>query len=289
MSKLSSKEDRDRTRASQDSAGAPIVKLEKGHNFILLLTEDYEEGFNHWIKIKDKTYRRGCVGGLEAKGWAVDDCLACELTMEQYTLKKAALEEGDKKLAEEYNDKGNKLKAGYAAVFPAVKFKSLVEKKKVKTKKGVIKTIKVAIPDYEEYEIGKLSLSHTQMDKLMDLVDEEKYERIQDGVDLVAYCLDFHKVKEGNKRYAELKEIIPSKRKITFEIDDSDLPDTSKEFEVRDDLEKLVELYKGEVYDEDEEYIEEELDKKKQEKGKGKKGKGKSRNIEEEDDDDIPF
>jgi len=286
MSKLSREEDRDKTRASdREAGGSPYVKLEEGHNFILLLSEDYEEGFNHWLKIKDKNHKRACAGGLEAKGWALDECDYCDLVLEQYEMKKAALDEGDKKLAEEYNTKGNKLRAGYAAVFPVVKFKSIVEKKKVRTKKGKVKIVKMSVPDYDEYVVGKLSLSHTQITMLMDIVDEEKYDRIESGLDLLKYALDFYTEKPGKKKYAELKEIIPSKRKVSFDVEDKDLPDVSKEFDIKDDAEKIIGLYKGEVYDEDEEdeYIEEELDKEKSKKGK----KGKSKKKVEEDDEDT--
>ncbi|KKN52020.1 hypothetical protein LCGC14_0616720 [marine sediment metagenome] len=287
MSKLSNDEDRARTKASRGSmGGTKVLKIIEGHTFILLLTEEYEEGFNHWVKIflegkkEPKIYKRTCPGGLEAKGWAPDECSLCELSMAQFDLKKAAKEASDSVLAEEYNDKGNDLRASYSAVFPAVKFATLSSRKEVKSAKGKTKTAKVYRPDYVDFQIGKVMLTHAQITKLIDLVEDDAYPQIEEGTDLAVFVLDFVKEKVGDKKFAELTKIIPSKKKSKFELEE-EIPDLGDEFEIEDDLEKIVALYNGEEDTEGDEYEEEEL-----EKDTGKKD-GKKNQAKDEGEDDF--
>jgi len=309
MPKLSSKEDRKNTResSSRDNQGN-LIKLEEGHNFIVLLEEDYEEGYTHWVKIKGKTYRRTCLGGLETKGWDPESCELCNLSLEMYDMKKAANLDGDKLLAKDYNERGNNIRSNYSGVFKAIKFPAIVER--TKDKRG--KSIKKHVPDYEEYEVGKIALTHAQVDKLFDLVEEDEPDFITEGSDVIMRVLDFHKGKEGDDVYARLKEIRPSKRKFDFkkleeDFDEEAVPDISEEFALDEDLDKIADLYRAELEGgEEEEYEEEELEKKsskgkkkKKSKPKGVKKAAKEEDEEEEDedidleeddfDDDEPF
>ena len=307
MSKISSTDDRKHTRDSKSGGGGNIISLDEGHNFIVLLSEDYEEGYSHWIDVAGKKYKRTCDAGLEEKGWDPEGCALCALALELYDLKKAANLEGDKLLAKDYNDKGNDIRSAYSAVFQAIKFKSVLER--IKDKKTG-KSKKKYLPDYEEYDVGKLNLTHAQITKLFDLIEDDE-SLISDGEDLICRVIDIHKKKEGDDIYARVKEIIPSKRKFNLskiEFDEEDAPDISDEFEEAEDLDRLADLYKADMEgDEEEEYEEEELEEKKSSKGKKKKEKkkGKKNKVrkaveadeeeeleeegDEEEDDDIPF
>ena len=297
MAKLSSKEDRQFTKDAVTSSNlGNILKLDEGHNFVVLLDEGYEENFVHWVHIGEKKYRRVCRGGLKAHGWApVDDspkkisaCEICALAAEQFEVKKDAKEAGDTALAEEYNKRGNNLRAGYVAVFQAIKFKVIMER--IQDKKG--KPRKRYVPDYDEMEVGKLNLTYAQAKKLLGLLreDEETGELpfgfIQDATDLVNRPLDFIKKKEEKKLYAEVQEVKPSKKLIELEINDGDVPDISGEFDFIDDLDKLADLYRGEIEStEEEDFEEQELEKKESKKSKsGKSGKKKKTKTEDEDD-----
>ena len=94
------------------------------------------------------------------------------------------------------------------------------------------------------------------------------------------------------------------KKVIEFEIAEDDIPETSKEFDFTDDLEKIVALYNGEDETESEgEYEEQELEPKQSSASEKKTGKktGKkttsvknkntisTKNAEILDDDEIPF
>jgi len=146
MSKISDSDDRKNTRDSKSSGGGNNLTLDEGHNFIILLQEDYEEGYVHWIKIAGKNMKRTCAAGLEAKGWDPEECSLCALALELFDMKKAAALEGDKLLAKDYNEKGNDIRAGYSAIFQAVKFKSVLErikdKKTGKSKRSIYRIMK---------------------------------------------------------------------------------------------------------------------------------------------------
>lgn len=302
MSKISSKGDRKQTEDLKTVSGN-LLGLDEGHNFIILLSENYEEGFTHWIAVGGKKYRRTCAAGLEEKGWDPEGCPLCALAMELFDMKKVANLEGDKPLAKDYNEKGNNIRSKYSAVFQAIKFKAIIER--IRDKKTG-KSKKKNLPDYEEYEIGKLSFTHAQISKLFDLIEDEN-SFISDGEDLVCRVLDLIKKKEGDDLYARLKEILPSKKEFDLskiEFNEEDVPDISGEFEEAEDLDKMADLYRAEMEgEEEEEYEEEELEKKSS-KGKSKKKKRKSKvrkaeeeegegeeseGEEEEEDDDIPF
>ncbi len=303
MSKISSSDDRKHTRDSKSGGGGNIISLDEGHNFIILLSEEYEEGYVHWIEIAGKKNKRTCAAGLEAQGWDPEECELCALALELFDMKKAANLEGDKLLAKDYNEKGNNIRSGYSAVFQAIKFKSVIER--IRDKKSG-KSKKKSLPDYEEYDVGKLNLTHAQVTKLFDLIEDDD-PLISDGEDLICRVLDFVKKKEGDNIYASVKEILPSKKKKKFnlskiEFEEEDAPDISDEFEEAEDLDKIADLYRAEMEgDEEEEYEEEELEKKSS-KGKVKKKKKskvkKAEDIDEEEldeegaeeeDDDIPF
>lgn len=282
MAKLSNEDDRKEAESAVSSSNVGnFLKIEEGHNFIVLLDEGFEQGFLHWVHIGDKIYRRVCKDGLENKGWNPDGCEICALTSEQYDLKKEAKSEGDKALAKEYNDRGNKLRANYSAVFRAVKIKAIIER--VKNKKTG-KMGKRYVPDFDEVEVGKLQLTHSQLKRLFLLVEineetgELPFNFIEDGKDLVNRPLDFIKKKEDKKLYAEVKTVMPMKQLIEFEVAEGDVPDVTDEFEFTDDLDKIVALYRGEIdgLDEDE-YEEQEIDK------KTSKGKGKKSNKDKDD------
>jgi len=297
MAKLSSAKDRQKSIDVNAKSGGEIIRIEDGHNWIALFFEDYIQGFIHWIKIGDKTYRRPCEAGLDGEGWAPDDCEYCALALEQYELKKLAKEEGDTALEKSYNEKGYKLKANYAAIFKAVKMGTVLKSGVNKTTKRPMKRY---LPDLEKLQVGKLSLTDAQLKTLFKLVEVNEetgdfpYSFIESGKDLENRPMDFKKIKDkdSNKTYTEVKEIIPSKKVLEFDIDEKDIPDTANEFDIIDDAEKIVALYKGESEIEDEgEYEEQELDNTATGKGKGK-GKTKelsTADAEILDDDEIPF
>jgi len=285
MPKLSSEDDRQEVETAVSSGGG-FIKLEEGHNFIVLLDEDFKHNFVHWVHVGDKVYRRICRGEIKGGGWAPDICEICALAAEQYELKKEAKAEGDKALAEEYNKRGNSLRAGYASAFLAVKLKTIVERKK---DKRTGKPVKKYVPDYDDIEVGKLQLTHAQTKKVLALVniDEETgelpYDFITTGDDLVNRPLDFIKKKEAKRLYAEVQNIRPAEGLVEFEIEETEIPDITGEFDFIDDLDKVVALYRGEAEGEEEEdYEEQEIDKK---AGKGKGVKG--RKVKEKEEGDI--
>ncbi len=277
MPKLSSEEDRKTVETAGRGGGGTYIKLEEGHNFVVLLDEDFKHSFVHWVHVGDKTYRRVCKAELDGKGWAPDECEICALAAQQYELMKEAKAEGDKALAEEYKTRGNRLRANYSSVFRAVKMKSVMERKK--NKQG--KVVKRFIPDFdEEPVVGKLQLTLPQTNRLFSLLkdDEETgelpYDFISVGGDLENRVLDFLKQREGDKKYAELKKIIPSKDSLELDIGEDELPDIESEFIFIDDLDEVVSLYSGEAEcAEEDDYEEQEIEKK---TSKGKTTRKKS-------------
>jgi len=296
MANLNNDSDVKNTR-SQGEGNSSFLKLEEGHNFILILEPEYSEGYTHWVTAGGEAYKRTCSGGLEYRGWDPDNCPLCALALEQYELKKEAKENGDKKLAEEYNEKGNDLRSGYFAYFKAVKFGVITERKKLK---GKDKTVKVSVPDFEEIKVGKLRLTYSQINKLFELVGDDECEEISEGQDLLEYVVDFVKLKEGNKRYAEVKQVKIFGETEEIEIGETELPDVSniKDFPEEEDLEDIAAIYRNanDESEEDDEYYEEELEAPKPKKTATKKKtvtkatttKKKTKKIIDEEDD-IPF
>jgi len=285
MPKLSSDKDRQAIVDAGKGGLGNILGLVEGHNFIIILDDDFLHGFLHWVLIGDKRYRRPCRAELKGGGWAPDVCELCSLSSEMFDLRKEAKEEDDKVLADEYNERGKHLRANYAAVFKAVKCKAVIERKKVKGGGYV----KVAVPDFDNMEVGKINLTHAQMTKFKEIFEIDpdtglkKYDWL-DSEDIINRPFDFIKKKQPKKLYLEIEKVIPDKDVYELEIDDDQVPDISGDFDFIDDLEKIVALYRAEMEGtEEEEYEEEELEKKssagakkKPSKGAGKK-KGKKK------------
>lgn len=232
------------------------IKLDKGDNFILLLSVEGEVGYEHWVRIGESNYKRTCSGGEEGGGWSPDECEICELTQEQYDLKKEAKNDGDDKLADEYNKKGNDLRAQFGMILPAIKFQGITVK--VRDKKGKVK--RKNVPDMEsDFKIGKFRLTKAQTKKLVSFI-EEGPEQIKEGTDLEKYILNFRKEQQGDKLYAELESIKLVKRIKIKELDiaEDQIPDLTDEYEENDDLDKIVALYRSGGEDE-EDYEEDDL------------------------------
>lgn len=297
MAKFSSEEDRKVTKDAHSGGGGNILKLEEGHNFVVFLDSEYEQGFIHWVKSGGQNFRRTCVGGIQSKGWNPEECELCALALEMYEMKKEALSDGDKRLSKDYNDRGNDIKSNYQAIVPAIMGSVIVERKKNK-KTGEME--KIYVPDFEEFEIGKLALTHPQINKLLDRVEKLNLDEDEVPEYMTTHVIDFIKKKEGDKKYAEVKKVRISKKSFdveSLEIDEDDILDVSGEFEESDDLEKIADLYRSELEEEDEEeYEEEELDKKKSKKSSSKsKKKSLGRKVrkaskeEDEEEDEEEF
>lgn len=285
MPKLSSEKDRQAVVDAGKGGLGNILGLVEGHNFIIILDDEFLHGFLHWVLIGDKRYRRPCRAELKGGGWAPDVCELCSLSSEMFDLRKEAKEEDDKVLADEYNERGKHLRANYCATFKAVKCKAVIERKKVKGGGYV----KVAVPDFDNMEVGKINLTHAQMTKFKETFEIDpdtglkRYDWL-DSENIINRPFDFIKKKQPKKLYLEIDKVIPDKDVYELEIDDDQVPDISGDFDFIDDLEKIVALYRAEMEGtEEEEYEEEELEKKssagakkKPSKGTGKK-KGKKK------------
>jgi len=311
MAKLGNKKDRERTESAVDFGGGNILKLEDGHNFFVLLSEDYGEGHVHWIKAAKQTFRRVCLGGIDGKGWDPENCSLCALAKELYDMRKEAKSEGDATLAKEYLERGNQVKSNYSATFSAVRFQTVNERvgtRKPKKRGSKGRPIFKAVPNFDQFETGKLSLSYAQMKKLFEIIDAEdeegnkKYDFVEDGSDLIGRVLDLHKYKVGEKdTYTRVGEIIPLEEEIDLEeleLKEDEIPDVFEDYNEDDDLESIVELYKSELDGTEEEYTEEDLEKKKKKtksniskasskkKTTAKKKKTEPEEVEEEVDEE---
>jgi len=279
MAKFSSEEDRKAVVDAGEGGLGNILSLVEGHNFIIILDDEFLHGFIHWVNIGDKTYRRPCRSGLEGGGWAPDVCELCSLSSEFFDLRKEAKEEDDKVLADEYNTRGKNLRANYCATFKAVKCKALMERKKLKDGRYA----KVWVPDFENMEVGKINLTHAQMMKFKSIFEldpetgEKPYKWLSDD-EIINRPYDFIKKKEPKRLYAEIDRVIPDKDVYELDIDENQVPDISKDFDFIDDLEKIINLYRADMEGiEEEEYEEEELEKKSSKGAKKKSGKGKKK------------
>lgn len=315
MPKLSKKKDTDKTISSASKQSGRI-KLDDGHNFIFLLSEDYGEGFLHFFKTENGISVRLCKGGLEGKGWAPDECEGCSCANTIFSAKKKFLKDGDKKTADHLNKKGNDVRASYSATFQAIKFKTVQVKSgvtKKKLKNGKIKKVinYKDIPVLEDYEVDKLSLTYSQIKMLIAIPEklndegEEMYPWIENTEDLTKYILDFHKYKVGESdKYTRVAEIIPTKKKCSLEdFEIETMPDQYEDYKEEGDLEELSELYLStidemevefdEISEEDEDFEEDKTKNKSKHKKSKHKKKSKHQDDEEEDfeefEDDEDF
>lgn len=299
MPKLNNKKDRDRSKTAVEFS-ADSIKLEDGNNLILILDPDYEEGYSHWVEIANKNSRHVCLSDVEDGGWDPENCPGCKLTEDLYAVKKQMKSDGDKVLEKEYGDKAYGVKGKYSAIFKAIRFGSEIQVETVKGKDGKKKKKRSLVANYEEKRIGKLNLGFTANNKLLSFIEDEENE--VDGDNIIGYILNFKKEKIGNKTYTELSSIKIAHvfDESEVEIDESDVPDISKEFEVDEDsLTERCEAFRAEELDMEEEFEEEELEKKTKTKKKKppikkastkKTKKKKEEVIEEEeieDDEDL--
>ena len=297
MAKFSNEKDVDESlEMGKRGEGGDYIKLTEGSNFIIILDDEYEQGYSHWVTTDAKTFKRTCKADSGDKGWDPEGCELCALALEMYENKKAAKLEGDATLANDYNDRGNKIRSNFSASMRAIKGKAVIERVVVKGKGGATKKVKKIVPDFEEYEVGLLNLTYSQIQKLFALKDDDGFPQIEEHTDLIGRAINFKKEKVGNKTYAEVTEIIPAKKPFdieTLEIDEESLSDPADEYPEAEDMEAVVELYMEELEGNDEEeYEEEEMKKSKPSAGK-KKASGthkkkvttKKEEPEEEEDD----
>lgn len=170
-----------------------------------LLSLSYTEGFGHWVELPNGRKQRViCAGDPETSGgFAPDDCPICDYMLGRYQEAKKLRSVGKEKTADKLKDSTNEMRANYEAHFIAVRGVRVLQK----TKEGKkIWTADFDISDEEsEVEIGVLSLSHAQYVGLTDMIEDEDKPYIKSGDDLCNRVVWTEKVKQGKRRFKEVR------------------------------------------------------------------------------------
>lgn len=209
MPKITKKKDVERsTQAKKEPRGGDgdvnFVKFEKGKTPFYICDEEYHEGYFHYVEDSDGQKRKVlCAGGIEAKGFAPDDCSICAVLAELRSLN----DKGLKKLISDAD-------ASYGANFIVAAGELIAERRGSK---------KVMVPDFEDREVGVTSFSHAQFESLKDSAD------LADLVDRIIVVK--REMTTGNFKYLD-STFLPSKKA-------SDCPADPEEYEDID----LEEIY----------------------------------------------
>lgn len=287
-----------------EGGGGRILKIGEGKTPVYLLSDDYADGYVHWTTLPDGGRKRlVCLGGLEGKGWAPDNCPLCQMTASIYKKAKAAEGQGNKDLAETIRRRASGMRAKYEAHFLAVKGEMVKEKRGDK---------KVFVPDFEEGTVGLLSMTKQQFEQFTGLRSNPEYPFMKGSQDLVNRVFVLDKAKREGSSFATTL-FIPSKHVSDapdVEYEAAEFEDMEADFETdADAMDSAVELLAA-VEDEDFTSDEDDSDRKPSKSSKAgkaakkpvdeddffdeddedeapKKGKKAAAKAEEEDDDDA--
>jgi len=223
--KLTNDDDVQQSNESFENEGGRILKIPEGKTPVYLLSDDYADGYVHWVNLPDGTRTHLiCAGGLEGKGWAVDSCPVCGRVASLYKMAKA-IEGKDKERADVIRKRAGSMRAKYEAHFLAAKGEMVKEKRGDK---------KVSVPDFEEGVVGILSMTKQQFESFTGLRSDPNYPFMKGPADLVNRVFVLDKEKREGSTFATTI-FHPSKNQ-------SDAPDVEYEADDFDDLEADFEI-----------------------------------------------
>jgi hypothetical protein len=219
--KITNDEDIQESADSFESQGGKNLKIPEGKTPVYFLSEDYADGYVHWVTLPDGGRKRlVCLGGLEGKGWQPDDCPICGLVARLYkTAKDAEKKDGETSGVRALRKRAGGLRAKYEAHFLVAKGEMVKEKNK--------EGRKVFVPDFEDSTVGILSMTKQQYELFTGLRSNESYPFMKGAPDLVNRIIVLDKAKRGESNFATT-EFIPARAKsdppeVEYDADDFDL------------------------------------------------------------------
>jgi hypothetical protein len=230
---LLSEEDVQSTIDSMGGSTSKVFKFDENkHTPVFLMCSRYQSGHVHYVELPG--------GGCQRIVCASEkfDPTSCKLDgicLENYREAKRLESDGDPVAGKRLRDATNKMRRVFAAEFIAVKGE-MITTKDSKTGK------KTEVADFEDGEVGILSLSEAQFQDFTGLVNSAEYPYMKSFADLFnrAIIVDKRKrEKAGKKALYPTTKFIPSantspKPKIEYNEDEFNL---DSDFEV--DLEKI--------------------------------------------------
>lgn len=226
---LTRQEDTQKSLESQESSGGLTLKIPEGKTPVYFLSSAYEDGYIHWLDTPQGRMRVVCSGGLEGKGYAPDTCKVCAYCADQYARAKQLDLEGKTEAANKIRAIGNEAHAKYEAHFVVAKGEMI----KVKDPETGEKR---SMADFDDAEVGILSMTGKQYQDFMSLRDNETYPFIKSVDDLLNRAILLDKAKRDSKgkkaRYATI-EFKPArnqsdKPKVEYKPEDYPLADNFK-------------------------------------------------------------
>ena len=227
---LTSAEDTQEALDSQEGSGFRSITIDIGKTPIYILTAKYEFGFIHWVKLGTANVPVVCAAGKDGGGFAPDDCQLCEKTAGHYKAAKKLEKAKKPEAAAKEKKKGNDIRAKWAAQFIVAKGEFV---------KTLIQGVKKDIPNFDDVEVGILSMTQKQYQDLIDLRDDDDYPYVKSGEDLINRMLLLDKAKrkaKGKKKLSRYPTIVikPAKRP-------TDPPVVFDDLEDKDELLQLME------------------------------------------------
>jgi len=233
-----------------------ILRIPEGRTPVYILNSEYADGYAHWVKAKGGgvSPRVVCAGGVEGKGWVPEECPICALVAALYKKAKSIeAKHGETDEVKTLRKSASNIRAKYEAHFLAVKGELVKER---------VKGGKKMVPDFEDGQVGILSLTRQQFEDFVYLRKSDKLPFMKDGEDLTNRIIVLDKRKRGKSTYATT-EFIPSKRTSDppdLEYDEEEF-DLEEDFEVdEDDLENAADLSRKSKDDDDDDFEDDDVD-----------------------------
>lgn len=261
-----------------------FLRLKEGKHALYFLSNDYAEGYVHWVSTPEGARRVVCSGGLDGKGWAADTCPICAEVANLF--KKAKKHEDshgkDNAVTNKLRKRARNFRAKYEAHFLAAAGTF------IRVKQG---TEKIWEPDFDDAKVGILSLSREQYENFTALRNSEQYPFMKGGADLTNRVIVYDKAKRDDSTFATV-EFKPAKKPSDppdVEYDESEF-DLEEAFVIdEEEVEKMSIVITSPSVDDDADYEDEDDEETSSKSSKKKSSAKKSAKAAEDDflnDDD---
>jgi len=174
MKDISNEEDIRESKHATRSQGR-ILRIEQGRTPVYLLDSKYEDGFAHWVQLPSgDNVRIPCGGGTEGGGYAPDICPICNICKEQYRQARAMEQSRRKESGAKLRNATNRIRGKYEMYFLAAKGELNVLSLEGGKKRYTV--------DFEDAQVGLLSLTKKQRDDLLSVPGKLAYMGGKDGL-----------------------------------------------------------------------------------------------------------
>jgi hypothetical protein len=233
----------------QDSGN--FINFDLGKTPFYVIKTAYSDGFVHWVTLPNGDRKRVvCVAPLTDKGYNPDVCPICAIVQKQSKEWRSLEDAGQHRRSKALKEKNRQMSSKYE-----IHLLAAVGEMSRSTKNGKA----IIVPDMSEPRVGIISMTKTQKDIFLGLVNSPQYPFMEERTDLFNRVLIASKNKtevDWSDNEVTLTDYIPMKKPSPVpevEYDEEEL-DLDSDFEQDEEqANKVAMLYLGDLEDEDEE------------------------------------